>query len=225
MILEDDTFATIVNAVEEGRSIYDNIRKFVRYMLSANFDEIFVITAAVLMGMPLPFLPIQILWINLLTDGLPSLALGFDSKDKNIMKRKPRDPSEGILNGMLPFIIGSGILAALISFGLFYFEIKNGSTLERARTLVFTTAVVFELIFVFNCRSERDPVWRTRIFSNKFLLVAFVVGVMLQLAIIYVPFLNAVFKTVPLNISDWLIIGLLSSTGLFILPKFAIRSK
>ncbi|MEK6910070.1 MAG: HAD-IC family P-type ATPase, partial [Candidatus Aenigmatarchaeota archaeon] len=223
IVLSDDNFATIVKAVEEGRGIYDNTRKFIRYILSANFDEIFVIVAAILLGLPLPFLPIQILWINLLTDSLPALALGFDAKDKGIMKRRPRNPKEGILHGMLPFIVYAGILAAVVSLGLFIFEMKTGGSVEKARTIVFTTAIIFELLFVFNCRSEKEPIWKVNPFSNKLLVLAVLLGLLLQIGIIYIPFFNVLFKTVPLELFDWLIIGLLSSTGLFLIPKVFIR--
>jgi Ca2+-transporting ATPase len=156
IVLADDNFSTIVKAVEEGRGIYDNIRKFIRYILSANFDEIFVIAAAILLGLPLPFLPIQILWINLLTDSLPALALGFDTKSKDIMKRNPRNPKESVLHKMLPFVISAGVLAAIVSLGLFIYEMKTTGSVEKARTIVFTTAVMFELIFVFPS-SVRSP--------------------------------------------------------------------
>lgn len=223
IVLADDNFATIVKAVEEGRGIYDNIRKFIRYILSANFDEIFVIAISILAGLPLPFLPIQILWINLLTDSLPALALGFDGKDRGIMNRKPRNPKENVLHKMLLFIISAGVLAAAVSLGLFIFEIKTGGSVEKARTLVFTTAIVFELLFVFNCRSESNPFWKVNPFSNKLLVAAVLLGLLLQIAIIYTPFFNSVFKTVPLGWFDWLVIVLLSSTGLFLLPKIFIR--
>ena len=223
IVLSDDNFATIVKAVEEGRGIYDNIRKFIRYILSANFDEIFVIAAAILLGLPLPFLPIQILWINLLTDSLPALALGFDTKSKDIMKREPRNPKESVMHKMLPFVISAGILAAVVSLGLFIFELKTNGSIDRARTIVFTTAIIFELLFVFNCRSEKDPIWKTNPLSNKLLVLAVLLGLLLQVAIVYLPFFNTLFKTVPLGLYDWLLIGLLSSTGLFLIPKIFIR--
>ena len=223
IVLSDDNFATIVNAVQEGRGIYDNIRKFIRYILSANFDEIFVIAAAILLGLPLPFLPIQILWINLLTDSLPALALGFDTKDRDIMMRRPRNPKEGILHKMLPFVISAGVLAAVVSLGLFIFELKTNGSIDRARTIVFTTAIIFELLFVFNCRSEREPIWKINPLSNKLLIFAVLIGLLLQVAIVHLPFFNVLFKTVPLGISDWLLIGLLSSTGLLLSPKIFMR--
>ncbi|MBI1978964.1 MAG: calcium-translocating P-type ATPase, SERCA-type [Candidatus Aenigmarchaeota archaeon] len=223
IVLADDNFSTIVKAVEEGRGIYDNIRKFIRYILSANFDEIFVIAVAILLGLPLPFLPIQILWINLLTDSLPALALGFDTKSKDIMKRSPRNPKESVLHKMLPFVISAGVLAAIVSLGLFIFELKTSGSIDRARTIVFTTAIIFELLFVFNCRSEKNPIWKINPLSNKLLVLAVLLGILLQVAIVHLPFFNALFKTVPLGLYDWLLIGLLSSTGLFLVPKIFIR--
>ncbi len=222
MVLADDNFATIVKAVEEGRGIYDNIRKFMRYILSANFGEIIIITLAILLRIPLPLLPIQLLWINLLTDGLPALALGFDTKDKDIMKRKPRDPKKSILNKMVPFMLAGGILFGLISLTLFFEEFNNGS-LEKARTIVFTTIIVFELLFVFNCRSEKEPIWKINPFSNKLLLISVTIALLLQIAIVYLPFFNALFKTIPLNLFDWVIVALLSTTGWLVMPKVFIR--
>ncbi len=222
MVLADDNFATIVKAVEEGRGIYDNIRKFIRYMLSANFGEVIIISLAILLGLPLPLLPIQLLWINLVTDGLPALALGFDTKEKDIMRRKPRDPKEGILSKLVPFMIGGGILFGLSGLVLFYEEYTNG-TLEKARTIAFSAVVMFELLFVFNCRSETNPIWKTNIFSNKFLLASVILGLLLQIALVYIPFFNTIFKTVPLNLVDWLIITVVSSSGLLIIPKLFIR--
>ena len=222
MVLADDNFATIVKAVEEGRTIYDNIRKFIRYILGANLGEIIIISLAILLGMPLPLVPLQLLWVNLVTDGLPALALGFDTKDKDIMKRKPRNPKETIMYKLLPFIIAGGILFGLSSLLMFYLEFKDG-TIEKARTMAFTTVVIFELIFVFNCRSEDKSVWRINPFSNRLLILAVLTGLLLQIAIVYVPILNTWFKTVPLHPFDWLIITLISATGLLIIPKIFIH--
>lgn len=221
MVLADDNFATIVKAVEQGRAIYDNLRKFVRYILSANFGEIIIITLAILLRWPIPLLPIHLLWINLVTDGLPALALGFDTKEKDIMIRKPRNPKEGILYKMLPFMIAGGILFGVASLILFFFNFN--SFLGKARTIAFTTAVVFELLFVLNCRSEKEPVWRVNPFSNRFLLLSILIGLLLQIAIVYLPFFNTLFKTVPLAFMDWIIILLISTIGWLVLPRIFMR--
>ncbi len=222
MVLADDNFSTIVKAIEQGRIIYDNIRKFIRYILAANFGEVIIITLAILLGLKLPLLPIHLLWINLVTDGLPAIALGFDTKAEDVMKRKPRNPKESILHKLLPFIIGGGVLFGLSTLILFYEELHD-TTLKKAQTIAFTTAVVFELLFVFNCRSEQKPVWKTNPFSNKLLILSVLLGLLLQIALVYTPLLNDWFKTVPLNLFDWALITLLSSTSLLIIPKIFIR--
>jgi Ca2+-transporting ATPase len=226
IILMDDNFATIVKAVEEGRGIYDNIRKFVRYILAVNFSEIFFVSIAVLAGLPLPLLPIQILWINLLTDGFPALALSADPKDPEIMKRKPRNPKESVLHKMLIFIIAGGCLALLTEMGVFVWTCTQGFTvacggraLDKARTMAFTTAIMFELFFVFNCRSEKLSAFRVNPFSNKYLVLGILITILLHAMIIYVPFFNSIFGIVPLAASDWLIIVLLASSGLLLSPK------
>jgi Ca2+-transporting ATPase len=224
MILADDNFATIVNAVEEGRGIYDNIRKFIRLLLSTNMDEILLVASAILLRLPVPMLPIQLLWVNVVSDGLPALALSFDPYEKDIMERKPRSPKEGIFHGMLLFVLAAAIvdfLAELIL--LLYWRNTSFVSLERLRTIIFTSTVMFELFFVFNCRSETRSVFRNSIFGNKRLVVAVAVSFVLQLSAIYVPFLRPVFKTVPLGASDWLIILAIATSGLLILPEVLMR--
>ena len=224
MILADDNFATIVKAVEEGRGIYDNIRKFVRLLLSTNLDEILLIAGTTLLRLPLPMLPIQILWVNVVSDGLPALALSFDPYEKDIMERKPRSPKEGIFHGMLLFILAAAMVDFLMEMLLFiYWRNTNFVSLARIRTMIFTSTVLFELFFVFNCRSEKRSVFRINIFQNKKLVLAVALSLMLQLAVIYLPFFQPLFKTVPLNARDWLIILAMSSSGLLILPEIFMR--
>jgi len=219
MILTDDNFATIIDAVKEGRGVYDNIRKFIRFLLSANFDEIIVTSIAIFAGLPLPLLPLQILWINLITDGLPALALSVDPKEPHIMKRKPRDPKRGIISGMLLFILFASILAVISSLGLFIWEFNSSGNLDKARTMALTGTIMFEFFFIFNCRSERHSVFRMNILSNKKLIYAIILSVILQISIIYIPMFQTIFKTVALNITDWIKIILLSSIGLFVFPE------
>ena len=219
IILTDDNFATIVTAVEEGRSIYDNIKKFVRFLLSSNFDEILVITIASLAGLPLPLLPIHILWINLVTDGLPALSLGVDSKEPDIMKRKPRDPKESILSGVLLFSLAAGSTACAATLLAFSLEYMSTLNVLKARTLAFTTSILFEMFFVFNCRSETRSIFTNNPLTNKKLVLAVIISILLQLLIIYIPYLQAVFHTTPLDAVDWIKILLLSIPGLLILPS------
>jgi Ca2+-transporting ATPase len=223
MVLADDNFATIVNAIQEGRGIYDNIRKFVRFLLCVNFDEIFRVTLAVLAGLPLPFLPIQILWINIVTDGPPALALSVDPIDPEIMHRKPRNPKEGILHKMMLFILIAGLFAFVSGSILFIWGLNTIGDLDKVRTMVFTQAVMFELFFVFNCRSEKHSVFKIGITGNKKLLLAVLVSILLQLIAIYVPFFQGIFRTTALSLNDWIVVLLLSIPGIFVLPKIFMR--
>ncbi len=221
MVLADDNFSTIVAAVEEGRGVYDNIRKFVRYVLSVNFSEIFFITFSVLLHFPLPLLPVQILWINLLTDGIPALTLTVDKKERDIMKRRPRDPKATITSNSKFFILAAGLV--LLTISLATFTIGLSQSLEKARTMALTVIVLFEMVFVFNCRSETRSVFRKNPLENKYLFAAVIITILLHLSIIYLPQLNALFDTVPLNTNDWLIIILLSFSGLLVLPEIFMR--
>ena len=224
IVLADDNFATIVKAVEEGRGICDNIRKFIRLLLSTNLDEILLMAGATLLGLPLPMLPIQVLWVNIVSDGLPALALSFDPYEKDIMQRKPRSPTEGIFHGMLLFVLAAAVIDFLAEMLLLlYWRNTSFVSLARLRTMIFTSTVLFELLFVFNCRSEKRSVFRTNVFENKKLVLAVALSFVLQLAVIYLPFLQPLFKTVSLNASDWLVILAISSTGLLILPEVFMR--
>lgn len=231
MILADDDFATIVAAVEEGRAIYDNIRKFIRYLLSSNIGEIVTMFLAALLGMPLPLLPIQILWVNLVTDGLPALALGMDKADPDIMQRPPRHPRESVFaHGLAKIILSRGIqigLGTLLVFLVSYYLSLGDLTLSR--TIAFTTLVFFQLFYVFECRSERHTPFEIGFFGNPLLVLAVSLSVMMQLAVIYLPVLQPVFKTTALNEVHWLLILLVSGgptylTGLrYLLSHFPKR--
>jgi Ca2+-transporting ATPase len=224
MVLADDNFATIVKAVQEGRGIYDNIRKFIRLLLSTNLDEILLVAGATLLGLPLPMLPIQVLWLNIVSDGLPALALSVDPYDEDIMERKPRAPNEGIFHGMVLFVVVAAVVAFLAEMILLLVWRNTGFVdLSRLRTIVFTSTVLFELFFVFNCRSDKYSLFRMNPFRNAALVLAVAVSFTLQLAVVYVPFLQPLFQTVPLTASDWLIVLAIASSGLLILPEVFMR--
>lgn len=217
MILADDNFATIVAAVEEGRGIYDNIRKFIRYLLSCNVGEVLTMFLAALLGFPLPLLPIQILWVNLVTDGLPAMALGVDNPDPDLMHRPPRHPRESVFaHGLAWKIAGRGVQIGLSSLGLFVAGWVLYSDLAMARTMAFTTLVFCQLFHVFECKSERYSPFEVGFFSNQFLVMAVLVSVCMQLAVLYLPSLQVVFKTVPLDWFQWFLILVVSGwrTGL-----------
>ncbi|GAG61148.1 unnamed protein product [marine sediment metagenome] len=219
MILADDNYATIVSAIEEGRGIFNNIRKFIRLLLSANFDEILIIFFASIMKFPPPLLAVQILWINLITDSLPALALGMDKPEPDLMKKKPRDPSEPIYHGMGLYILIAAIIAAIASLGAFIWFYRN-STLEIARTVAFTIAVLFELFLSFNCKSPNKYAFSSIkiLTENKTLLFSILGGFLLQLIIIYTPFLQPIFDTYPIGLKEWGIILLGSLGGLILYP-------
>jgi len=215
MVLLDDNFATIVAAVEEGRGILANIKKFTKFLLSANFDELAVVAAAVLLRLPLPFLPLQLLWLNLVTDGLPALALSVDPKDPDVMRRKP---ANDFLKSYLPYIIVAGMVAFAATFALFYLNLPHGE--DKARTMAFTEAVMFELLLVFNIRSDTKSVFRNSPLTNPKLIMAVIASIALQAIVIYVPFLQQVFGTVSLRLNDWLMIAVFALPALFLWPEF-----
>ena len=207
MILVDDNFVSIVDAVHEGRVIYDNIKKFVKYLLSANVGEVGIILIGLLFGMPLPLLPLQILWVNLVTDGLPALALGLDPADSNVMKRKPREKKEHILKNNWSFVFLAGIVGTVIVLYLFNRNLVFG--VDKARTIALTTLILFELFLVFTVRSEELVLGLE---SNKYLWGAVFLSVVLHLIVMYSG-LNVAFKLVPLNFNEWISIILFSSVG------------
>lgn len=207
MILSDDNFATIVDTVERGRVIYRNIKKFIRFLLSANFDEVMLISIIFLLGFPIPFIPLQILWVNLLTDALPAIALGTDVADNDIMSLKPRDPKKTIWSELLTFSVFSGVLATSASLFL-YFKGLHDYGIEHTRTMMFTMIVMFELFLVFSVRFGHQHYF-THFFKNKLLLFSVVLSFVLQLFAIYHPAMQKVLETEPLTLMDWAwIVGL-----------------
>jgi Ca2+-transporting ATPase len=226
MILLDDNFATIVNAVKEGRMIYDNIRKFIKYLLACNSGEVWTLFLAPILGLPLPLQPIQILWMNLVTDSLPALALAVEPAEGEVMNRPPRDPKESIFaHGLGVFCIWVGLLMAALCIGLQYLEIAAGN--EHWETMVFTVIVWAQLTTALAVRSEKESLFKLGLFTNKAMLGAVLAGVVLQLAVIYVPSLNPVFKTDPLTAGELALCTALSFVPLAAIEieKFVKRKK
>ncbi|WP_041270234.1 calcium-translocating P-type ATPase, SERCA-type [Parageobacillus thermoglucosidasius] len=216
LVLLDDNFATIQAAIQEGRNIYENIRKFIRYLLASNVGEIFVMLLAMLLALPLPLVPIQILWVNLVTDGLPAMALGLDRAEENVMKRPPRHPKEGVFaRGLGWKIISRGFIIGLVTLAAFItaYE-RSGHALVYAQTVAFATLVMAQLIHVFDCRCERSILDRNP-FENIYLVAAVMISILLLLVVIYYPPLQGIFHTVPIALFDWLLI-----IGLAALPTF-----
>nr|WP_277998222.1 calcium-translocating P-type ATPase, SERCA-type [Zhaonella formicivorans] len=211
MVLLDDNFATIVNAVEEGRTIYSNIRKSIQYLLSCNTGEIVAIFSAILFGLGSPLTPIQILWLNLVTDGPPALALGLEPPEKDVMKRPPRSPKEGVFaGGMGIAILIQGTLLGLLSLASYWLALIWGRTLEEAHTMAFLTLALSQLVHSFNARSLDKSLFTLGMGTNRSLVYAFLLSVSLQLAVIFVPFLRKVFETALLRPSDWAVVLSLS---------------
>ncbi len=217
MILLDDNFATIIAAVEEGRTIYDNIVKFVKYTLSSNTGELLVMLIGPLLGMPLPLLPLQILWINLVTDGLPGLALATEEKEPGIMKRPPIDPQAGIFaNGVALQIIWIGLLMGFVSLGVGYlYWLEDSDPVNGVwRTMIFTTLVLGQMGNALAIRANRASVFTIGFFKNKMMIGAVLLTFVLQLALLYIPFLQNIFNTQPLRLLD-LTIAILASGVVF----------
>ena len=215
MVLSDDNFATIVTAVEEGRTIYENIRKSVFYLLATNAGELLTIFVAMVLGFPLPLTAAQILWINLVTDSFPALALSVEPPEADIMKRPPRNPKTPMITkGSAMELAGCGILMACVTLLVYSTRLWNefGFNYEEARALAFVTLIIFQLFNAINYRSEKISIFKLNPFSNKYLVLALMVSFVLQLLVIYVPSLQPLFKTFPLSVRDWVTVLLAAST-------------
>lgn len=209
MILTDDNFASIVAAVEEGRVIYANIRKFIFFLLSCNIAEILIIFVAMLVGLPIPLKPIQLLWLNLLTDAFPALALGMEAKEPDIMEKPPRNPNEPIMDHRMKVQIAiQSIFMTMAVLGVFTFALNTSSNLQVAQTYAFATLIFSELLRAYTSRSETLSVFKIGVFSNKYMVGGTFISFLLLLLVIYVPALRDIFDTVKLSIYDWDIIVL-----------------
>lgn len=214
MILLDDNFATIAKAVREGRRIFDNIRKFIKYTLTSNAGEIWVIFLAPLAGLPIPLLPVHILWINLVTDGLPGLALSSEKGEKDIMQRLPRHPKESIFaKGLGVHVIWVGLLMGALSLGMQAWSLHDGNS--HWQTMVFNTLCLSQMGHVLAIRSESQSFFSMGMFSNKPLIGAVLLTLALQFAVTYVPFLQPIFRTEALTLKEFLLVGAVSSIVFF----------
>ncbi len=222
MVLLDDNFATIIDAMYEGRGIFFNIKKFVTFLLAANFDEILVILAAIIFNTPLPLLPIHLLWLNVVTDSLPALALSVDTYEPDLMERKPYNPKKEMMHGVLKFSVVSGFFAFITTFGIFVNEIyADFASLPLAQTMTLTVTVLFELWLVFSVRSTSSA-FKPGLFSNKWLNGAVISAIVLQLLVIYTPIGNQLFKTVPIVVTEWPKILLVSAIGFLIIESIRL---
>ncbi len=209
MVVTDDNFASIAAAVEEGRAVFDNIRKTVHFLLSCNVSEVLVMLFATLLGLPLPLLPIQILWMNLVTDGIPALALAVDPKAPDLMRRPPRRPGARLLDGgRLLAIGGEGLMLAVIALGAFSYSLYGlHQDIEQGRTVAFTVMVAAQLVHAFNCRNERLSLFQLGVGTNHMLVWAFLASLAVQVAVLTFPAAAPIFKVVSLPLEDWAVMG------------------
>jgi Ca2+-transporting ATPase len=207
MVLTDDNFASIVAAIEQGRIIYSNIRKFVYFLLACNVGEILIVFGAMLFGLPIPLRPVQLLWLNLVSDGAPALALGLEKGDPDIMKQPPRSPKEHVVNGDMA--IGIGVVAAVDAIailGVFFLALQRyPGHVEAAQTIAFVTLCCSELLRAFTARSEYHSIFSIGFTTNRWMLWAVAVSFALVLMVVYVPFFRPFFDTVPLGLGDWML--------------------
>jgi len=219
MVLQDDNFATIVEAIKQGRGVFDNIKKSIAFLLSGNFGEIAIIFLAILANLPLPLLAIQILWINLVTDGLPALALSADPISDQVMKRKPRAPDESIFHGLRPYLLEYPAILCIGALITFWLTLSSQG-LAYAQTAVFSAVVVFEMFQAFSCHSLYRPITKTKFRASKWLIIAALTAIILQITIVYFPLAQQVFHTRALSLFDWILIFGFSSLGLIYLELY-----
>ncbi len=217
MVLTDDNYASIVAAIEEGRTIYDNIRKFVFYLISCNIGEILTIFIAMVAGLAAetgqaPLLPIHLLWLNLVTDGLPALALGLEEPEPDVMRRPPRDPSEPVLSRDLwPVIAVQSTIIPLATLTAFMWAYSGPDSIRYAQTVAFATLVTAELLRAYTSRSQEQSILRMGLTSNRYMVLATVSSLLLLLIVLYLPALTRLFQTVPLSPQDWIPIAFLAT--------------
>ncbi len=212
MILTDDNFSSIVSAIEEGRSIFQNIRKYLVYLLSGNFGTVFALSIALFTFLPIPLTAVQILFINFLMDGLIAIALGVEPPEKGLMKHKPRNIKEGVLSKrMLSYIGGIGTIIGIVTITVFYFVLKSGASTEKAITIFFATLIFSRLFNALNCRSFRLPALSMKFYGNKALFISYFISIVFTFVVIELPLFHKPFNTVSLSGGEWLLVFLSAS--------------
>ncbi len=208
LVLLDNNFETIIEAVRRGRITFNNIRKVVLYLLTDSFSEMVIVGGSIILGLPLPILPVQILWIKLTEDAAPAMSLAFDEMDEDVMKEPPRKKTEPILNHKAKMlIVFYAVIMDSLLLGLFYYFWKTSGNLDYARTITFVGLGIACLFYIYAVRGLKLSIFKLNPFSNKFLVVTTVVGVLMFLAAIYIPFFNDILRTVPLGIKEWIVLG------------------
>jgi Ca2+-transporting ATPase len=212
MVLVDDNFATIVSAIEEGRSIFANIRRVIQYLLATNTGEIMVYIFTILAGMPIPLLPVQILWINLVTDGFSTVPLALEPKEEGILEEPPRNPRAPVVDrGMVGRIAFVSLFMLAGTLGIYYWGLRNVSV-SQARTYAFVVMALFQVFNALNVRSERLSLARLGILSNPHMFAGATASVLAQVAAVHLGFFQVIFRTVPLSSSEWALAVLVSSS-------------
>jgi Ca2+-transporting ATPase len=225
MTLTDDNFASIVAAVEEGRGIFSNIKKYLMYLLSSNIGEMLLMVGATVLGMPMPLSAVQILYLNLATDGLPALALAVDPPERDLMQRPPRDPRAGIFSRPVVVLMTvGGVWSAIANLGLFTWARARQFPMDECMTLVFVSLCLVEFFKAFSFRSDRHPIFR-RPFANRWLNLAILWELLLLAGVVYLPFMNKAFGTFSLPLSVWPVLLGVAATIIPVLEaaKWAIR--
>jgi magnesium-transporting ATPase (P-type) len=215
VVLTDDNFATIVNAVKEGRTVYDNLRKAILFILPTNGGEALVILLAILLGSAhFPLTPVQILWVNMITAATLALALAFEPPEPGIMRRAPRDPREAVLTRLFLWrILFVSLILVAGTFGLFIWDLDRGLGVEHARTVAVNTLVMFEIFYLFNSRFIVEPVLsRDGLLGNRYVLYAVAILLVFQMAFTYLPTMQSLFGTAPLDLTTWALITLVASS-------------
>ncbi len=226
MVLSDDNFSSIAHAVREGRNVFDNLIKFITWTLPTNLGEGLVILFAIVFGLSLPILPVQILWINMATALFLGLMLVFEPDEANIMQRKPREPNQEILTKtMITQMIVVGFYMLVAAYGMFYYEIQSGVSVEYARTVAVNIFVFIELFYLFNCKELERSVFKTDIFNNKYLLLGVLLMALSQVAYTHTDFMNTMFKSEPISISSWIAILVISFCVIFVVELKIILEK
>lgn len=216
LVLLNDNFSNIIAAIRQGRVIFDNVRKVIVYLLSGSFTEILLVSASIMLGLPLPLLPAQILWVNLIEDGLPDFALAFEPEEDDTMKRKPRPPKEPLIDReMRAIIFIIGLIADFFLLGLFFYLLRKNHDINYIRSFIFAALTIGTFFIVFAIKSLRKPFYRGHLFNNRYLIGAVFIGILMLLAAIYAPFLQNLLKLVPLKPTDWLVVLALGMTKFF----------
>ncbi len=211
IILTDDNFASIVNGIEEGRRAHDNIRKVIYLLISTGFAELVLVMLSFITGLPLPLLPVQLLWLNLVTNGIEDVMLALEKAEPGLLKRKPRSPREPIFNRlMLRRIIVGGLYIGIVSFVLFYILLQSGESVESARNIILLLMVLFENVHVFNARTEINYLYKIGYRSSIFLIIWVIFTQLLHISCMYIPFMQNVLSTQPVSFHMWLELAIIA---------------